>query len=810
MADQPDLPVHAVLPEVKAALAGGGTAVLVAPPGAGKTTALAPLLLDAPWSGGQIVVTSPRRVAARAAAERMAQILGERVGHTVGYQTRFDSRHSAATRILVMSEALLVKRLVAEPDLPDVCAILFDEVHERSLAIDVALALALESRSVLRPDLRLLAMSATMDEAGYAGLLGTGTPVIESEGRSHPLEVRWLGTRPHVPMAAALADAAVAACREQEGDLLVFVPSIGDIRRTADLLASRLPDAVVHQLHGQAAPEAQRAALRRDRDGRRRVVLATNIAETSLTLDGVRVVVDSGLTRRARYDPVTGTTRLTTERASQASATQRAGRAARQQPGVVYRLWEEAAHAGRPPFDEPEIRRADLSGTVLTLAAWGTTDPAALSWLDPPPAAGWRRAQERLRTVGALDDEGKLTPQGRRLASLPLEPADGAMLLLGATHGAARTAARLVLLLQERGLGGRSVDLDQRLAALATARDAASAGPRRLADGWAALVASSPPGPDRRTPPLAVILAAGRPDLVAKRRDARGERWLTASGRAFVLDAADPLARSEMLVIADAQGDAAGARITAAAALSQAEAEHWFADRLEQCSSVAFDNGRIEAVRETRLGALVLSRTPDPQPDAAAVRAALMRAALDRLDTLLPQTLLARLRHADVTALDRERLRARAGEWLEPLLAGRRDIDLPPDRVVEAVTGLLSWDERQRLDLYAPAVFVTPAGTRHPIDYAGADAPSVTVRVQALFGLDEHPTAGRAPLLLKLASPAGRPVQATRDLPGFWRGSWRDVQKEMKGRYPRHRWPDEPWREAADLRTKNAFAARPR
>ncbi|MGX7926506.1 ATP-dependent helicase HrpB [Tsuneonella sp. HG094] len=800
-----DLPIHAVLPDLVAALRERTGAVLIAPPGAGKTTAVAPALIGEAWCTGQVIVTSPRRVAARAAAERMAELLGEKAGETIGYATRMDSRQSARTRVLVVTEAILVNRLLDDPELGGVSGILFDEAHERHLDGDLGLALALESQSVLREDLRLVAMSATIDGSRFARLLGEGSPVIESAGKAFPLEIRWLGSSPDKRTEDAMADAVAAAWRENKGDVLAFLPGVGEIERTRERLEARLKDAMILPLHGQVDPAGQRLAIRRDPQGRRRIVLATSIAETSLTLDGVSVVVDSGLARRAEFDKAAGTTHLVTGRASQAAATQRAGRAARQGLGVAYRLWEEAAHPGRPPFDPPEMLTADLAPLVLALAQWGAGDPAALAWLDPPPPAALAAARARLEGLDALDADGRITDRGRKLAALPLDPAHAAIVLAGAEAGAGDTAARIALLLQERGLGGRGDDLEQRLSRWNGDRGARAEASRKLAAGWSRKAESLVGTVARSAVPPAVLLLAGLPDNLARRRDASGEHWLSAGGRGYLLDPASSLARAEWLAIGDAQGQAKGARITAALPLTTTEVERWLADRIERRSVLQWTGSRVEARLERRIGAITLASGPDPAPDAQAVVDMLVEKALDNLSAVVPAELAARAQFAEVAALSAEELRGSADIWLRPLLAGRRDLDLPRGKIVDALLGLLDWDARQRLDRLAPREFASPAGTTHPIDYAGDDSPSVEVRVQALFGLESHPMVGDTPLLLKLTSPAGRPLQATRDLPGFWRGSWKDVQRDMKGRYPRHRWPDEPWTEKPSLKTKNAF-----
>lgn len=800
-----DLPIHTVLPDLLAALRARNSAVLVAPPGAGKTTAVAPALLDEPWCTGQIILLSPRRVAARAAAERIAELLGEPVGQRAGYVTRLDSKQSAATRILVVTEAIFVSRILGDQELGGVSAVLFDEAHERHLDSDLGLALALESQAVLREDLRVLVMSATIDGARFARLLGDKAPVIESEGRAYPLRIEWLGSRTEQRTDEAVASAVLTAWREEQGDLLAFLPGVGEIERTRERLAQRLPQVPILPLHGQVEPQAQRAAIRRDSEGRRRIVLATGIAETSITLDGVSVVVDSGLSRRAEFDLAAGVTHLVTRRASQAAAAQRAGRAARQGPGVAYRLWEEAAHAGREKFDPPEMLTADLAPLMLALAQWGVADPAALPWLDPPPVAAVSAARERLAKLGALDGEGRITARGRRIAALPMEPWQSAMLLYGAEHGAAPDAAKLALLLQERGLGGKGEDLAQRLSRWGSDRSPRAQSARKLAEGWARRADEVVRPGGGSIPPLGVFLALALPDNLARRRDPSGETWLSAGGRGYILDPASPLATAEWLAIGDAQGQAKGARITAALPLATEDVERWLTARIERRSVLRWTGERVEARLERRIGAITLAGGPDPAPDAGAIVDILVGRAVEKLRELLPAGLVARAHYAGIDALAPERLAAEAGDWLAPLLHDRRDLGVPRAALVDALLARLDWDQRQKLDRLAPREFATPAGTHHTIDYAGDDAPSVEVRVQALFGLEQHPMVGRTPLLLKLTSPAGRPIQATRDLPGFWRGSWADVKKDMKGRYPKHRWPDEPWAEKPSLKTKNAF-----
>lgn len=808
-----DLPIHAVLPDLLSALRTGASAVLIAPPGAGKTTAVAPALLGEPWCEGQVIVLSPRRVAARAAAERMAELLGEEAGGTIGYVTRLDAKRSASTRVLVMTEAIFVATILGDPELAGISAVLFDEAHERHLDSDLGLALAIEAQGVLRDDLRLVVMSATIDGSRFGALLDDA-PVIESEGKAHPLAIRWLGARPDVKIESAMASAIQTAWRDEQGDILAFLPGVAQIERTAALLAERLPAALVLPLHGQVEPASQRIAIRRDGQGRRRIVLATSIAETSLTLDGVSVVVDAGLSRRAEFDKAAGVTRLVTTRASQASAAQRAGRAARQGPGVAYRLWEEAAHAGRPAFDPPEVTTSDLAPLALTLAQWGAGDAAAMAWLEAPPVPALAAAQTALQALGALDREGRITPHGRAMARLPMEPALAHMLLFAAERGQAGEAARLALLLQERGLGGRGEDLGRRLDRWAGERGSRAEGSRKLAARWASLAEKRV---DRRKAgevPTGVLLAEAFPDRIARSRGASGEEWLSSGGRGYRLDPASPLATAKWLVIGDAQGEAKGARITAAIALEEADVLRHLAHRMQERHSLSWNEaeGRVEARLERRLGAIVLARVPDPKPDPAAVAALLIAQVRQGGLVLLPlgdgaKALIERAGYAGLEVLSEPALLGSLEEWLAPLLAGRRDLGVAAGKLHDALLSRLDWNERQELERLAPAEFRSPAGTTHAIDYAHEGGPCVELRVQALFGIDRHPCVGQPPrpLLLSLTSPGAKPIQTTADLPGFWRGSWKDVCKDMKGRYPRHRWPDEPWTEDPSLKTKNAF-----
>ncbi len=805
-------PVLAVLPDLLGSLRTVPNAVLIAPPGAGKTTMVAPALLGEPYCDGQILLLSPRRLAARMAAERISENLGETVGGRVGYATRLDSKHGPKTRILVMTEGIFRNRIISDPELVGVSAVLFDEVHERSIDSDFGLALALEAQAAFRPDLRLLAMSATLDGARFSQLMDDA-PVLESEGKRWPLEYLYVGRRTEQTIEIDIVRTVRQALSEQQGDLLVFLPGVREIDRAFDALGACGDDIVVHKLHGQIDPAAQRLAVRRDVAGRRKVIFATNIAETSLTIDGVRVVIDSGLARRARFDQAAGVTRLVTERASLSATTQRAGRAARQQAGIAYRLWEEAGNGGLPPFDPPEILESDLAPLLLDCARWGENDPAKLRWLDLPPAAAVQQARKLLMSVDALDAHGHITSHGNLLANLPLPPNLAHMVAVAAQSGQAEDAAMLAVLLQERGLGGQGEDIETRFERFVRERGAKPDAARMLAQRIARLCGASG---DKQMLSIGGLIGSAFPDRIAKRRDAKGEKWISAMGRGLQLDAASLLARAEWLAVADVQGAASGARILSAAALTEAEIVDRFGHRIESKQILTYDKStdRVDARVQRRLGAIVLSEGRVEKPDPQAVASALMAAVQDMGIDALPwpssaRALRERAHFAGVASLRDDALAERMEQWLLPLLGKvNRLRDVAPSGLANALDNMLGWDTRTRIDQIAPTSFKSPAGTEHHIDYAAEAGPTVELRVQALFGLDSHPLVGanRLPLVLSLTSPAGRPIQTTRNLPEFWRGSWRDVAKEMRGRYPKHNWPDAPWESVASLKTKKAQA----
>jgi ATP-dependent helicase HrpB len=808
------LPIDAVLPDLLAALREQSRALLIAPPGAGKTTKVAPALLAEQWCSGQVLLLVPRRLAARAAAEFMAGALGEKPGETIGYATRLDSKVGRQTRVVAMTQGVFLARIEADPELAGVSAVLFDEVHERSLDNDLALALALDAANALRPDLRLVAMSATLDVERFQRLLD-GAPTIVSEGKSFPLEVRYAVRDAAARIEPQMASAVRAALAEHSGSLLAFLPGVAEIERTADALGALPGDVDLHRLHGGIDPPAQRAALAAPPSGRRKLVLATSIAETSVTLEDVRIVVDSGLARRPRYDRGAGLTRLMTERASRAAVTQRAGRAARQAPGVAIRLWEEAATASLPPHDPPEILEADLSSLLLTSLLWGEPDPRRLPFLDPPPDAAIDEALRRLLSLGAVDGDGRVTEHGRAIAALPLEPRLAHMLIAAGERGIAAAAADVAALLTERGLGGNDPDLELRHRRWRGDRSPRAEAARRMAANWLRKIEAT--GARTSEHELGTALALAFPDRLSRRRDSSGESWQSVGGRGFRLDPASPLARSEWLAVGEVAGHASGARILSAAAIEERDVLDQFADRIEARHDGAFDpsTGAVTPTRSRRLGAIRLSSGPDPAPDQTAIEQALLDGVREHGLELLPWDDAAtqlRLRatfahrfEPEIAPLDDPMLLERADEWLAPLLIGKRRL-ADVSGLVSALRQLLGHEAARQVDRLAPAEFESPAGSRHSVDYSSEAGPTVEVRAQALFGLSRHPTIanGVVPLILAITSPAGRPIQTTKDLPGFWAGSWRDVAKDMRGRYPKHPWPDDPASAAPTLRTKRA------
>ena len=814
------LPIDAALPELTAALRARNVAVLVAPPGAGKTTRVPLVLAGEDWAAEKkILVLAPRRLAARAAAARMAATLGETVGATVGYRVRFASQISRATRIEVVTEGVFTRFILDDPVLTGIAAVIFDEFHERSLDADLGLALARDVQQGLREDLKLLVMSATLDGARVGGLLGNA-PVIESAGRAFPVETRYIGRDARTPIERQVTDAVLRSLRADAGSLLVFLPGAAEIRRTEAFVRERLadPDIDVVALYGALDADIQDRAIAPAPPGRRKVVLATSIAETSLTIGGVRVVIDSGLARVPRYEPDVGLTRLETVRVSRASADQRRGRAGRTQPGVCYRLWDEPQTAALEPAHQPEILAADLSSFVLDLASWGVADPASLAFLDPPPAPALAEAKTLLLALGAVDRDGRITDEGRRLRRLPLPPRLARMVVDAAGLGEAGLAAEVAVVLTERGLGGNDVDLAHRIDGLRRDRSQRARDARAVATRWASIAEDtlSPPGRpqtatseqrDGKEPSVGSLLALAYPERIAKARGAGGA-FLLANGRGASIDPASALARAPFLAVAEVAGTAAQGRIVLAAELAGSEIEARFSDRIESREEVIFDaaTGSLRARRQRRLGAIVLADQPLPvaptEETARILADALVRLGIDRLPwtKALQQWrdrvgFLRRAQGDEWPDLSDAALAASATDWLVPALAGKTALSaLHSDELAEAVHGLVPWSLRRRLDAEAPTHFCAPSGSVVPIDYAAEEGPKLSIRVQELFGLDRHPTiaAGRVALVVELLSPAQRPVQVTRDLPGFWRGSYGAVKAEMKGRYPRHPWPDDP------------------
>ena len=807
------LPIDDVLPQLLKALRSSPRALLVAPPGAGKTTRVAPALLEEPWVEGQkIFLLVPRRLAARSASEYMARERGEDPGETIGYATRLDSKVGKSTRIITMTHGVFLSRIQADPELAGVAAVLFDEVHERSLDNDLALALTIDAAQALRPDLRILPMSATLDDKRFGRLLGD-PPKIVSEGKSFPLTVIHEGRDSTQRIEPQMAAAIRAALHDYDGSLLAFLPGVAEIERTAEALGRLPADVVLHRLHGGVEPAQQRAALAPPKPGTRKLVLSSAIAETSLTLDDVRIVIDSGLARRPRYDRGAGLTRLVTERASRAAITQRAGRAARQAPGIAIRLWEEAASASLPAHDPPEILEADLSSLLLTSLLWGENDPSRLPFLDQPPAPALAEARQRLERLGAIESNGHITPHGREVAAIPLEPRLAHMLIASRVHGFGRAAAEAAVLLTERGLGGNEPDLELRHRRWLADRSPRAQAAKRMADRWARNEHASHPHE------LAQAIALAFPDRLSRRRDKSGEQWQSVGGRGFRTDPASPMARSEWLAVAEVAGAAAGARILSAAAMATDEVEALFANEIETYTDVRFDpaTAAISATRGRRLGSIKLSSAPDPRPDPAAIEQGLLAAVRTHGLDILPwsdtavalrqRATFAAKHDASIPDLSDPSLLDRLEEWLAPLLHGKRRLDaIGPVSLKQALETLLGYDAVRTVDRLAPTHFSSPAGSTHLIDYGAAGGPTVDVRAQALYGLREHPTVagGRVPLTLAITSPAHRPIQTTKDLPAFWAGSWREVAKEMRGRYPKHPWPDDPGAAAPTLKTKRA------
>lgn len=834
-----ELPVKAIIPELSAALAEHPAAVLCAPPGSGKTTLVPLELLRDPWlAGGKILLLEPRRLAARAAAGRMASLLGERVGETVGYAIRLERRVSPRTRIEVVTEGILTRRLQEDPSLPGIGLVIFDEFHERNLNTDLGLALALDAQQGLREELRLLVMSATLDSAWVSELLG-GAPVVRAEGRSYPITLRYLGEPPQRSgMAEQVAAATLGVWRNEPGDLLVFLPGVAEIRRTRELLVSRLAEVadapIICPLYGDLPREEQERALRPDPGGRRRIVLTTSIAETSLTIEGVTAVVDSGWSRLPVFLPGLGLTRLETLPVSRAAADQRAGRAGRLGPGRGYRLWSETRHQRLPAFHSAEILQADLAPLVLELARWGVADPGELRWPEPPPKAAYGQARELLQRLGALDERGRLTKLGEAMARLPMHPRLAHMLLRAREEDRPWVCDLAALLserdiLPRRGEGGASTDIALRLRLLQARRERRGSASDRDLDGAACRQVdrvsrdwlkrlrgvASLDAPEALS--LAQYLALAYPDRLAQ-QTSHG-RFRLVSGRAVRLAEDDPLAADAFLVAARLDAGRAEGRVRLASGIGESEIRRLPELSLEVVEQVAWESAteRVGAVRQEAVGALVLGRQPLPEVDPERIRAAMLRGVAEMGPASLPWTKSLKQWRERVAWL-----RAETGEegfpdlsdpwlmgnlerWLAPWLNGIASRQqLQRLDLAEVLQGLLSWEQRQRVEREAPSHLQVPSGSRLPLRYHPGEAPVLAVRLQELFGLTETPRVchGRVPVMLHLLSPAQRPIQITADLAGFWKRTYPEVKKELKGRYPKHYWPDDPLQASPTARAK--------
>ncbi|TBL81548.1 ATP-dependent helicase HrpB [Paenibacillus thalictri] len=840
-----NLPIEQVLPELQHHLAKNANAVLVAAPGAGKTTRVPLALLNEPWlAGRRILMLEPRRLAARTAARYMASLLGEQVGETVGYRVRQDSKTGPNTRIEVITEGVLTRMLQEDPALEQAGIVIFDEFHERSLHADLGLALCLQSQELLSGDLKLLVMSATLEAEPVAALMNDA-PIIRSEGRAYPVETHYISRRPDERLeSAAVRTIAEAMRQEPSGDMLVFLPGTGEIRRVQERLSELRLDASVqvHPLHGSLTSEEQDEAISPAPAGHRKIVLATSIAETSLTVEGVRIVVDCGLSRIPRFSPRTGMTRLETVPVSRASADQRRGRAGRLGPGVCWRLWSEQEDRRLAERSSPEMLEADLAPLMLELAAWGTADPTELRWLDPPPAAACGQARELLRRLGALDGRGALTAHGRRMAGLGLHPRLAHMMVQAIPLGLGGMACEIAALLGERDVlkgAGATPDADVRLRLEALRKAAGSGRPPRQGAGSAPAPAEAAAAAhfaggfsvdtaacrrvrqeaDRWKQALqlplradasgvdacGLLLAFAYPDRIAQSRSTG--RFLLSSGRGAMFATLQPLAAEPYLVAAELDDQGAESRIHLAAPVTLAELEQHFSSHIEQEELVVWDRAAqaVRARKRLRFGALLLKETPLAKPDPEAVAGALLQGIAEEGLRVLPWSKAARQlqqRLQFMHEVDREwpnasdeALIAGLADWLAPHLSGMKSFaDLTRLHLSDALADMLDWKQRRELDEYAPTHMAVPSGSRVAIDYTDPCSPVLAVRLQEMFGLAQTPRIGRGhvPLTLHLLSPAMRPVQVTQDLSNFWKNTYFEIKKDLKGRYPKHYWPDDP------------------
>lgn len=791
------LPIDPLLSEIAETLSARKRLILGAPPGAGKTTrvplALAGLIDEFEAQPGKIIMLEPRRIAARMAAQRMAQTLGEPLGKRIGLSTRVDRKTSKDTRVEVITDGLFTRRLLSDPELTGVSAVIFDEIHERSLSADLGLALALEVQGALRDDLHLLAMSATLDTAAMAEKLDA--PVIESEGRQYPVKTRYLG-RSQDRLEDQMARAIERAVRETDGSILAFLPGAGEIRRTAERL-SHLKDVLIAPLFGALSPQEQDAAIRPCTDGNRKVVLATDIAESALTIEGVSVVIDSGYARVPRYVPGGLSTALQTVRAARANVDQRRGRAGRLGPGICYRLWDEAETRGLTMAPDPEIQNADLSGLMLTLADWGEANPEALNWLTPPPSGRLKAARQDLTALGALDEAGGLTQIGREMTQLPLSPRLAALIVRAETDPARALAAQVAALISERGIGGNSADLSERLARFQSDRSRRAETLKQQASRWA--------GKAKASGNVAEVLACGWPDMIARKRPGSDTQYVLASGRAGQVDETSPLAKSDWLIVADMVGSAKTARITLAAALGETLARSIGQEETRETADFDPAKGTFKARRVKALGAIILSEQPLPKPSPEAANDAFLSHieaegfAPKGLDEAIRTTCarIAKLRELFGETWPNwtpEQLAETVRDWLAPMLSHQSFTMPTPAKLGDALKAQLEWPLPQELDQHAPLAAALPSGRKAKIDWLDERAPLVECKAQELYGATTHITlaGGRMPLTLQILSPGGKPVATTRDLPGFWQGGYRDMAKDMRGRYPKHDWPEDP------------------
>ncbi|HLG47963.1 MAG TPA: ATP-dependent helicase HrpB [Reyranella sp.] len=785
------LPVDEALPRLQAVLAERPAAVLVAPPGAGKTTRVPLVLLDAAWlDGRKIIMQEPRRLAARAAARRMAATLGEAVGETVGYRVRLDSKVGPRTRIEVVTDGLFLRMLQDDPSLENVGCVIFDELHERGLETDLSFALVRESQQALREDLRVIAMSATLDPGPVSERLG-GAPVVESAGRMFPVATRYLDREAGGRFEDTVATAVRTALAQESGSALVFLPGVGEIRRVEERLQGLAATVDVAPLYGDLSPADQDRAIAPSPPGRRKIVLATSIAETSLTIEGVRIVIDGGLMRVPRFSARSGMTRLETVRVSQASADQRRGRAGRLEPGICYRLWTEEAQRGLLPFTPPEILDADLAPLALELAAWGVTDASTLPWLTPPPASALATARTLLLDLGAIESGGAITPHGRAMVRLGQHPRLAHLVLKGRALKQGKVAALIAAILGERDfLRERDVDLRHRVDLALNGR-----APRLINEAARRLTARDARDEAPDPSMTGALLALAYPDRIGRRRAGTANRYLLSGGRGAALPEGDPMSNEEFVVVADLDGAAQDARIFLAAPITLAEIEELYGERIVDEEIVDWRDGSVVARRRRRLGALVLEdkpiNRPDPEKVKAAMLAGLRQRGLPWTDELQAwRQRIAFLRHVDQSWPDlSDEALLQSLDWLEPFVDGAaRRIDF-----ASAVKALVPWDRQRQVDSLAPTHIEVPSGSHVPVDYANPAEPTLSVRLQEMFGLTDTPRiANRVPVTIHLLSPARRPVQVTRDLASFWKSAYRDVKAELKGRYPKHYWPDDP------------------